>query len=241
MLEPPAKPVRKLPQKEIDKIKADIEELGSADMETAERAKSRLGRRRGQVVEFLAEATASPSIVVRHLALHTLERIGDPRTFPIFVDMAHEQMPDMRWCALEALGKVGRERAIPYLIDVLKNADEGSTEHEGAYRGIVAIGEPAVPAVLELLKNGERSWAPHLLAWIGSEAAFEPLSEMLDDPDPDIRIEGVELLARMAEDHPEKLGSRCLALIERALEDTEEKVRNNATYWCNEIHTALGG
>jgi HEAT repeat protein len=153
--------------------------------------------------------------------------------------MMHERIPDMRWCALEALGKVGKERAIPYLIDVLRKPDADGAKHEGAFRGILAIGEPAVPAVLELMKIGDRTRVPYLLAQIGGEAAVSPLAELLDDLDPDVRIAGIESLASLAEDHPEKLGSGCLALIEHALEDTEEKVRDNATYWCNEIRSAL--
>lgn len=235
MLEPADKPLRKLSPEEITRIKADIEELGSADLCAAWRTVARLGRRRGMAIEYISEATASPNEAIRHLALHVLERMGDNRTYPVILEMTQDPIPDTRWCAYEILGKVGKERAIPELINALRHFGE---EWDGAVRGLELVGKPAIPALMDVLQSGNkeaRIGAASALSSIGDTSVIAPLSKLFTDPDFEIRILGIESIARVVEDNPEEFGEECLELVQSILNDPDKRVRDNAGYWQNEL------
>lgn len=239
LLEPADKPLRKLPPKEIEKIKADIAELANADLRAAWRAASRLGRRRGMVVDYIAEAAASPNEAVRYIIVHVLRRIDDPRTYPVILELTKDPVQDTRWWALETLGMVGKERAIPVLVAAL---DKSGEDFDGAVDGLKAVGKPAIPAIIDVLQTGTKearigaAWA---LSRIGDVSAIEPLSKLLADPDYEIRITDIESIAQMGEDHPETLGMECLELIRGMLGDSDERVRDNANYWQNELQQMI--
>lgn len=237
MLEPSDKPVRKLRPKEVAKINADIAELASADPAARDRAIVRLGRRRGQVVEFLAEASASPHIEARYGALFALGRVGDLRAYPVVLELAKDPIADLRWFALETLGRLWGERALPVLIEVLRTS-EACEDLAGAGEGLEAVGKPAVPLVIEVLNTSSgdlRMRAATILREIGDERAIPHIAKLLDDPDPDMRIAGQEEIAIMGEDQVSKLGPTCLKLVERMLHDSDEKVRENARHWFDDL------
>ncbi len=243
LLEPSEKPVRRLPPKDIEKIKSDIEELGSPDLDAGWRAVRRLGRRRGQVVELLAEATASPNTAIRHKAIHALEAVGDPRAYPVVLAMRDDPVDDTRWCVLEVLGGLGKERAIPVLIEVIRTEWEGTpVEVDGAVRGLGAVGEVAIPALLEVIATGSprvRLNAIWALEWIGGPAVVAPVAELLRDPDQRIRDAAVGTLGRTAGKHPRELGERVIGLIEPLTSDPVNEVREEAEYWCGEVRKAM--
>lgn len=242
LLEPPARPMRRLPPEQIEKVRADIAELASPDEKAAYRAMSRLGRRRGLVVEFLAEATAGPNSMVRHLALHALELVGDPRAGPVVLAMADDPIRDTWWCAYEILGKLWKERAILILTDVLRDQDSESAKVDGAWRGLIEIGSPAVPAVVRVMETawlGARQTAAFVLGRIGDEAAVGPLAQLLAAADPDLRESGIESLSQLGQDNPQSFGPRCLALIEPLVVDPDEDVRRIATSEVDELRKAI--
>ena len=232
LLEPPEKPARRLSPKEIAKMRADIAELASADAKARDRAITRLGRRRGQVMEFLAEATASPNIEIRFGALFALEWIGDRRAYPVILELTKDPVDDLRWWALDILGRIGGERAIPRLIEALY--DEADVfGHSGAADGLVAVGKPAVPAIIRAMENGDddtRMRASRVLYQIGDEQAIPHVAKLLKDPNPWVRIAGIESLEGLAEEKPEAIRQECIKLIEPTLEDLDEEVRKSAKY-----------
>lgn len=244
LLEPPGKPMRRLPPEQIEKIRREIEELGSADYKRASRAISRLGRRRGQVVELLAEATASPHEEMRHLALHALEQVGDPRAGPVVLAMADDPIRDTWWCAYEILGKLWKERAIPILSDVLRNVDADSAELQGAAEGLTAIDRAAIPTLSDMIETGDselRQRASWALRDIPDEAVIEPLSKLLSDLDSVTRWTGIESLSRLGQDNPQSFGRRCLALIEPFVNDPAEDVRKVAAFEREELRSVVCG
>lgn len=241
LLDPPRKPIRRLPPEQAAKIRRDVDLLASPDEKLAWQAVSRLGRRRGKVVEFLAAATADPSADVRHLAVHALERIGDPRVGRVIVEMIKDPCLDNRWCACAALGRIWKERAIPILVSVILRTDpedEGGSAQQGACEGLAAIGAPAIPAVVEVLEGGDadaRMYAAWILRRIADETVIAPLSRLLSDRDTDMRVAGVENLAILGEDYLADFGDRCLGLIEPLQSDKDAKVRDIAAYWSEEL------
>lgn len=242
LLEPRLQPIRRLLRDEVGKIRRDIAELASADYKVVQRAMSRLGRRRGQVVELLAEATASPNSAVRHQALHVLERLGDPRAGAVVLEMANDPVLDTRWCAYEILGKLWKERAVPILADVLRNIECDSAEADGACRGLVAVGSPAIPALSDMIDSGDpdlRQQSAWVLRFIPDEAVIEPLSRLLSDPDSVTRWTGIESLSRLGQDNPKSFGQRCSKLIEPLARDLAQDVREVAVFELGELRAAL--
>ena len=243
MLQPPDKPERRLSPKEVTKIKGDIAELASADEKARDRATVRLGRRRGQVVELLAEASASPNIEIRFGALFALDRIGDPRAYPVILELTKDPVDDLRWWALDILGHIGGERAIPTLIEALHN-EEDVFGHSGAADGLVAVGRPAVPAIIQAMENGNddtRMRASRVLYSIGDEQAIPHVAKLLKDPNPWVRIASIEALEVLAEEKPETIKQGCIKLIEPALEDRDEEIRETASYSIETIRQDISG
>lgn len=232
MLEPNEKPVRKLSAEQVKKIKSDIAEFASPVKSDFNKAVTRLSRRRGQVVEFLAEATASPNLEVRYGALFALDYIADPRAYPVILEMTKDPYPDLRWWALDFLGRLGGERAIPVLIDALTRSKEDDYgDRSGAMDGLGEVGKPVIPVLLEAMKTGDKPLrinAAYTLGRIEDESVFEPISKLLSDSDPEIREAGIDVLGIVGDNQPQALGKRSLMSIEEMLDDPEESVRESA-------------
>lgn len=226
------KPFRRLSTKEKAKINADIAELANADDAARWRAIVRLGRRRGRVVDLLAEATASPNVEMRFGALFALERIGDARSYPVILELTKDPEDHLRWWALHILGEVGGERAIPALIETLLEKED-QPDTWGAADGLVEVGEPAMPALIEAMETAsdeKRAIASHALSQIGDERPIPHIAKLLNDRNPSVRMAGIESLEILAEEKSETVRQECIQLIESALADQHEDVRKTAEY-----------
>jgi HEAT repeat protein len=139
----------------------------------------------------------------------------------------------VRYDAAIALGILGDDRAIVPLVSLMQQPDEPSSVDSAAAMGLVRLGNRAVPALVEVLKQGThsgRGLAASVLGSIGDTRAIEPLTALLASEDESTRIAAIEALAEIG-------GERCLALIRQRPGDPSPGVRENATYWVQELQT----
>ncbi len=240
VLEPPAKPLRKLSPVQKEKIEADIALLAGPNDEARSKAICRLGRRKGHVVEYLVKATASPNLEVRFGAIFALGRIRDPRTFPVLLQMTNDPYWDIRWDAYAYIGKIDKERALPILLDNVRTAEENNENLneviEGTEAGLGHIGGIAIPYLIEIIQTSAQY--PRLVSlWalrrIGDASALDFLSELLFDSDPRIRESTVGAIGSIAEKNPADVKTRCKELISKLINDPDADVRS-------EVESELG-
>ncbi len=233
VLEPPAKPLRKLSLVQKEKIEADIALLAGPDDDARYKAIHRLGRRKGHVVEYLVKATASPNLEVRFGAIFALGRIHDPRTFPVLLQMTTDPYWDIRWDAYAYMGKIDKERALPILLDNVRTAEENNENLneviEGTEAGLGHIGGIAIPYLIEIIQTSAQY--PRLVSlWalkrIGDTSTLDFLSDLLSDPDPGIREATVSAIGGIADKNPVDVKTRCKELISRLINDPDADVRS---------------
>ncbi|NET56426.1 MAG: CHAT domain-containing protein [Symploca sp. SIO2E6] len=104
-----------------------------------------------------------------------------------------------RWKAVEALGHIGSESAIPILMEALQHSDYYI--HWKAMEALGEIGtEGAVVALIETLKHSEDYFCRRVveaLGQIGSEHAILALQEALQHSDSSVRWKAVEALGKI--------------------------------------------
>ena len=91
---------------------------------------------------------------------------------------------NLRYRAMEALGRVGDARAIPHLVELMN--DENSEIRDGAEEALETIGGAAVPALEEALGSDDhntRAGAVRVLALIRGKEGASLITGMLNDND----------------------------------------------------------
>lgn len=126
-----------------------------------------------------------PSWIVREMAIEALGRIGGELAFSAALRAGSgDDDMDVRLKALSVLAELGEPRAIPSLIDLLKENYYETTL--AAAQALAAIGEPAVAPLLTALpalrgiglQDGIRA-----LEWIGDARALPVLKVLEGNPD----------------------------------------------------------
>jgi HEAT repeat protein len=98
-----------------------------------------------------------------------------------------------RWCCARILGQFDRPQVITALIEIIR-LNEDAELSAIATSALTKIGTLAIAALTELLDTPERSIAVTILAQIRHSQTIEPLLQIVDDPNPQIRTLSVEAL-----------------------------------------------
>ena len=98
-----------------------------------------------------------------------------------------------RWVIARILGDFRQPQVITALIELIRtNRDPELTEVATA--ALTKIGVPAIAALTDLLATADRLVAVTILAQIRHSQTIEPLIQVIDDPDPQLRTLAVEAL-----------------------------------------------
>jgi len=144
----------------------------------------------------------------------------DPSTFDDITNvLLDDPKIDVRQAAAMALGNTQHPKAVPYLMEALRDPFwwyERETQAGDLFTAIEKMGEAAVEPLIEALKENEgavRKYAALVLGRIGDARAIEPLGMALYDLHHDVGKASAEALARFgvpsfeilveALDHPE--------------------------------------
>jgi HEAT repeat protein len=159
------------------------------------------------------------------IEIEFLSRTYSDYAIPALLKALENQDYQVRWSAVDALGKFGSEAAIPALLKALENDDPGVP-----WRAVRALGmlnnEVAIPALLKALEHQDNlvgSSAVEALGKLGSEAATSALCKALEHRDSYIRQEAARALAEL---RWQQLHSKA-AVSELPIEHQNPTVRNS--------------
>ena len=148
----------------------------------------------------LVQAMASRTMDTSLRGARALALLGDTRAFGLLLQLSRESNEDSRVQVCQALSSLEDERVVERLTSLLDDASE--TVREAAYTGLTKV----------------QSKAPMLAAEAGLNSRY-----------PDVRARALAALIRTTKkDKPEKEGDLGWDLLLRALNDSDEKVRNEA-------------
>jgi HEAT repeat protein len=123
-----------------------------------------------------------------------IPKLGEIAIQPL-LEIANDTDLDLedRWFGTRILGDFSQPQVITALIDLIqRNEDpELTTIATGA---LTRIGMPAISALTDLLATPDRQIAVTILAQIRHSKTIEPLIQILDDPDPQLRTLATEAL-----------------------------------------------
>lgn len=148
------------------------------------------------MVEFLEEGSQHPA---RAWAANILGEVGAARVFPTLVRSLDDLDDEVRAKSASALGRLGDQRAVTYLLDHLLTDPAPFVRARIA----TALGRFQEPEVIDALVRalGDPAWwvrmrSVEALEHIGATAEG-PLMLALDDADPEIRIRAAVALERL--------------------------------------------
>jgi len=128
-------------------------------------------------VDLLVAALASPRVVARRNARHTLETIGE-RAVPSLIRALGAEDVQMRWEAAKALVDIASPRAAPALVATLRDREGGIRWL--AAEALIALGPAALEPVLHGLIDFPSSAAMHAGAHhVLHELVPGPLAELV--------------------------------------------------------------
>jgi len=167
--------------------KTFLEAFTSGDDERAEQAALALIRMGHEALPLVRDLLSSPDVDSRWWATRTIGQIDSAETLTALADQCADPDPDVRACAIFALGTF-RERAseaVPVLIEKL--ADSSVYVGQMAADSLARIGRPATPALIEALKDDSptvRGRAARALSHLTDESSIPALITSLDDESP---------------------------------------------------------
>ena len=171
-------------------------------------------------VDPLIALLKDPDPEVRSNAAWALEKIGDPRSIPFFVDLLEDENEGIRTRAISALGLLQAEEAEATLLPLL--ADESDSIRRAAARTLGMLGSrQAVDPIIILLENQKwwvRQAAAESLGSIGSEKAVAALAAGF--PEEEVRVRRSIVVALREIGSPE-----AIPVLEKALQDEDWEVR----------------
>jgi HEAT repeat protein len=161
---------------------------------------------------------------------------ANPVAVPLLMDvLANDPDPFVRESAAQGLGHCGDTRAVPVLIEALKDAHT-AVRRRAASALVVLPDQRATGALAKLAAGDEcpavRRYATEALGWIGGadEQAIEALISKLQDPDPDVREIAADHLGRGRNRTPKAM-QPLIALFEDPHEDVRwEAVKAVGSY-----------
>ena len=200
-------------------VPALIHALADEDWDVRRKAAEALGNIGDPAVPALIQALADEDWGVRLWAAEALGNIGDPAV-PALIRALKEDWHARR-VAAEALGKIGDPRAVPALIQALKDGEKGV--RQVAAEALGNIGDPrVVPALIHAL--ADEDWgvcrkAAEALGNIG-DPAVPALIQALADEDWHVRWGAAEALGN--------IGDPAVPALIHALADEDWGVRRKA-------------
>jgi HEAT repeat protein len=164
-----------------------LQDLASGDDDRAEAAALALGRLGEDSLPGVRDLLSSPSVDCRWWATRALGEIRSPAAIAALIDQCADVDPDVRACAIYALGALDGEAAsaIPTLIGRL--ADPSVYVGQLAADSLARIGPVATPKLIVALNDGApsvRSRAARALAHIADPRSIPALIAALDDESP---------------------------------------------------------
>ncbi|MEM4359453.1 MAG: HEAT repeat domain-containing protein, partial [Candidatus Bilamarchaeaceae archaeon] len=199
--------------------------LEDVDQYVRKRAAEALVKIGKPAVPVLIDALKDENEDVRYEAAEALERIGvnEEQLKEITRMLKEGKTWEEREGAAEALGKIGDARAVPVLIDALKDKDR-YVRYEAA-EALGKIGDArAVPVLIDALKDKDRYVryeAAEALGKIGDARAVPVLIDALKDKDRYVRYEAAEALGKIGD-------ARAVPVLIDALKDKDRYVRYEA-------------
>ncbi len=165
-------------------------------------------------IKFLLDALKDGDWWVRSRATDALAKIGGPRVVDSVLQLIKDPDEATRRSAIEILNATKDERATSFLMEA--TTDEDWWVRERAADALAEIGDTrAVPALVAML-DGEKKSIPvalRALAVLGDHQVLDRISQLLQQPETEIRIEAVRALARLADDrHAETVMEQVHAL-----------------------------
>ncbi|MFW6066344.1 MAG: HEAT repeat domain-containing protein, partial [Planctomycetota bacterium] len=138
-----------------------------------------------EAVQRLVVVSRSSITALRKSAIEALGRTREPDAMDTVVfALENDPRQVVRLVAAEAVGRIGGERALPILLEKLR--DENPSVREGAAWGLGHLGDTAgVEPLIEALEDENglvRIVAVKALGRLGDQRAVEPLEQMLWDP-----------------------------------------------------------
>ncbi len=168
---------------------------------------------RSDFTEQMLRALGHGEWYVRNLATRVLALSAGTRSDALHAALGHED-PRVRRHAAEAAGLHGDEKAVPRLIELLKDDHPPCAWHAALALG--RIGHPdASDGLVATLGHGHpgvRGFAAEALGRLGSPTAVRHLLEAADDPDDGVRRRSVWAMGELG-------GEAALARVHQALED----------------------
>jgi len=146
-----------------------------------------------KVSDYFTQALKEGPVNDREQAALVMGRIGSPEwaTIPLLGALDKSRPWPVRSRAAWALGQLKDRRAIPALVETLK--DEEEEVASAAASALSAIGEPAVPSLISTLRNEQprmRQMAVKALGKMGTLAVRPLLNIIQDEKQPDNVIRG---------------------------------------------------
>ncbi|MDM8000783.1 MAG: HEAT repeat domain-containing protein, partial [Dehalococcoidia bacterium] len=171
-------------------------------------------------IPAMIAALGAPDALVRRGASDTLAKIGEGAVPALTHSLLDNDDRHVRIEAVESLGKMGHERAVPPLVLALMDPD-GDIQ-EMAAQALVSTGKPAVMPLVRVLRvagNPVRARVIEVLLRIRG-LAVKPLVELLGDQNPEVRLAVSETLV--------KIGRPALRPLKHALRSASPAVRLEA-------------
>jgi HEAT repeat protein len=111
------------------------------------------------------------------------------------LDLLNDSNIDLedRWVVARILGDFHQPQVVTALIDLIQQQEDLELT-EIATSALTKIGVPAISALTNLLDTADRTTAVATLAQIRHSQTIEPLIQVIDDPDPQLRSLVVEAL-----------------------------------------------
>ena len=164
-----------------------LADLASGEDDRAETAALALGRIGEDALPGVRDLLPSPSVDCRWWATRALGEIRSPAAIAALIDQCADGDPDVRACAIYALGALDGEAAsaIPALIGRL--ADPSVYVGQLAADSLARVGPAATPHLIAALNEGApwvRSRAARALAHIADPQSIPALITALDDENP---------------------------------------------------------
>jgi HEAT repeat protein len=123
-----------------------------------------------------------------------IPKLGDIAVQPL-LDLLNDPDIDIedRWVVARILGEFDRPQVITALIELIQQQEDLELT-EIAISALTKIGIPAISALTELFATPNRNAAITILAQIRHSRTIEPLIQVINDPDPQLRSLIVEAL-----------------------------------------------
>ncbi len=200
-------------------IKTLIEDLNAQDVNVKAASVKALVEAGEPAVEPLIEVLSSKDPEIRENAAITLGKIKDERAIDPLIKLLTDEEWEVESAATSALVEIG-EPVVEPLVFILQDKNEDVFLRMKVIAVLAGIkDERAIQPMIRVLKE-----EPELQADLGyhlglmGEPAVEPLIQLLDDDDPEVRVRAAEALGRLGDD-------RAIGALTDALSDKDETVR----------------